>query len=594
MARASGLPLRVLDRIEPAGGSAYAWADQELTAWLDPSGRWTLLSNTLLRVGLVALVLAWSAAAGWHQMWAGIALLVVAGFGLIRERGLLLPWWAAAVAVLLADVTTLLTVAGLVLLAGVGLLSMLGQARHRSFALTVTATLTALGHLGPTDPVRALVVAVVAPVVGLAVLWRTSGRRLPLPFGRVTPEHLGLNPPFPPSTVPWLVKRRSGNAAKMDRLPAEIKRKQAGAYGERRTALLLLGLRRRRGTRIGHDVDLPGADSANVDHFVLTRAGVFVLDSKQYGTAADPGQVMIQGSEIVHRTNRGSRALTSSLNTAAWATEAVSGTLGVPGRGVLVIHRAAVQPGLTYTRADGVEVDVIAADVLIDRIDGAPATLNRSTLTNAIWRASKLRSSTTHRAPHLSTPLGVRGAPRKPTMWEPDLERERVENERARQRNLLLETGEPEEEEEEEAPEREQGLGGQERGAAEHPALPEPAGGLAPGAMEYLNRLPEAMQDQVKGNWKQMTLSERADPGDVEADLRTLSRGEVVEIVEFADGDLRTSKMVALTGPCQGVNGAYIWVCRPENWRVYQEHGKPVFVATVSTDKVIRLGAKST
>jgi Nuclease-related domain len=53
-----------------------------------------------------------------------------------------------------------------------------------------------------------------------------------------------------------------------------------GAVGERRTARLL-GPLERQGWAVLHDLAVPGSQ-ANIDHLVIGRGGVFVIDSKQY------------------------------------------------------------------------------------------------------------------------------------------------------------------------------------------------------------------------------------------------------------------------------------------------------------------------
>lgn len=585
----SRLPQRVRDRIEEAGGSAYLWYDQELAAWIDPSGFWSRLSRSTRLAGLVAVPGFWAGAAFAHHPMAAVAILAVAVFGLIRTRFTALPWWVSVVAVAAADPFHWTWQAVLVTVAGAGLLCLFGSRRHRDMALAVLATATAVGRFGVPTPTRVLVTAVVAVVLAVAALWWLSGKTFPARWGKVTADDLTVNPPPPPSTLPWLLPRLKGNAAKIDKPPREITRKRVGGFGERKTALLLLGLRRGRGTRIGHDVDLPGADSANVDHFVLTRAGVFVVDSKQYGTVDDPGRVTVQGSRFVHLSNRGSRDLSSSLATAAWATRALAEALQVPARGVLVIHNAAVEPGLVYRHADGTEVDLIPAENLVARIDGAPGTLTRSALTNASWRTQRLVSSTTGRAPRLTSPLGVRGR-RRAQPWQPDLAREQEEHDLAREQHHLV-FPEPETEfapppEPEPAPVVQQPA---QQTVPADPGTEMTVPVLDPGAMDELSRVAES-QDRLQAVWSQIGTSERADPSEVSEELRTLSRGTKVEVVEFANDDLRSYPMIALSPPCAGIDHSYVWVCRPADWRIHSETGRPVFAATVSTDKIIVTG----
>jgi Nuclease-related domain len=85
-------------------------------------------------------------------------------------------------------------------------------------------------------------------------------------------------------------------AALRDTPPAHIEKWRTGAEGERRTAAALAALRRR-GYVLLHDLpdrrpsdrDLRG----NIDHVVVSTAGVFLLDSKWLG-----GEVSIDGDVI--------------------------------------------------------------------------------------------------------------------------------------------------------------------------------------------------------------------------------------------------------------------------------------------------------
>jgi hypothetical protein len=110
---------------------------------------------------------------------------------------------------------------------------------------------------------------------------------------------------------------------------------QRGARGERRTARLL-----RRLTRDGyicfHDLAAPGSD-ANVDHLVIGRSGVFVIDSKQW-----TGHVH-QGVDGLAWHNH--YPLDRTLQTVRWEAEAISRVLGTHTAALLCIHGAHVDRG---------------------------------------------------------------------------------------------------------------------------------------------------------------------------------------------------------------------------------------------------------
>lgn len=87
-----------------------------------------------------------------------------------------------------------------------------------------------------------------------------------------------------------------GYLALLESPPAYIENWRTGAEGERRTARALAPLRRR-GYKLLHDLSdrrSPKSDSkSNLDHVVVSSAGVFLLDSKLLG-----GAVSIKGETV--------------------------------------------------------------------------------------------------------------------------------------------------------------------------------------------------------------------------------------------------------------------------------------------------------
>ena len=110
---------------------------------------------------------------------------------------------------------------------------------------------------------------------------------------------------------------------------------QRGARGERRTARLLRRLARD-GYICFHDLAVPGSD-ANVDHLVIGRSGVFVIDSKQW-----TGHVH-QGVDGLAWHNH--YPLDRTLQTVRWEAEAISRVLGTHTAALLCIHGAHVDRG---------------------------------------------------------------------------------------------------------------------------------------------------------------------------------------------------------------------------------------------------------
>jgi Nuclease-related domain len=110
---------------------------------------------------------------------------------------------------------------------------------------------------------------------------------------------------------------------------------QRGAAGERRTARLLDRLTRD-GYIVFHDLAVPGS-SANVDHVVIGRSGVFVIDSKQW-----TGQVHQSADGLVwHNHYR----LDRTLETVCWEAAAVGRLLATRAVALLCVHGAHVQQG---------------------------------------------------------------------------------------------------------------------------------------------------------------------------------------------------------------------------------------------------------
>jgi hypothetical protein len=75
-----------------------------------------------------------------------------------------------------------------------------------------------------------------------------------------------------------------------DSPPHHIEKWRTGSEGERRTARKIRALERE-GWLVRHDLD--GGSGANLDHVLVSGAGVFLLDSKNYS-----GEGMVEGSEL--------------------------------------------------------------------------------------------------------------------------------------------------------------------------------------------------------------------------------------------------------------------------------------------------------
>lgn len=576
------LPTRALNRMEEAGASAYEWYEQEVRAFIDPKGYWLRLSDFCTHAGFLVLVAALVALNYHHGLWwaAGVAVAgVLAG---LRSRftslGLL---WGFLIS-LLAIGPLLPHAAALVTLGVFALTRMYFPQRLRPVAATAySLTISAVMAL-PIDGDWVWAGSIAAAVVAGAAAWLANGRSLPgIALGALSAEDLSADPPAPPSRLPWLLRHIPGPARGLAMLNARdaykneatraIVRKRIGGSAERKTALMMLAMRPGRGTMIVHDVDLPGAKEANLDHIVISQAGCFIVDTKRFGSHDNPGIVQQEGGEIVHRTNSGARSLQKTLSTIFWGVEAASETLDEPARGVMVVHNAAVKPGLTVQRGD-YSIDIICADRMISHLEAGTSLAGMS----GWWRRGHLRwalrkfvSSTTGSAPSVVRPLGMKRADRRKVV--------RAEDPQAPKE--VVQVNEPPARPSERTPQKKV------RHAERKPV---PAHTGDPRAMERDPAKKVAMD--LGDRWEQMRVSEPAAPDDVPEELRGLWRGTPITVVEFAHDDMQWRSMVAMTGPCQGADGPYVWACTPEQYAIYADDKRHVNVTTVPLAKVMTGG----
>jgi hypothetical protein len=105
----------------------------------------------------------------------------------------------------------------------------------------------------------------------------------------------------------------------------DIERWQRGADGERATAELLDHLPRR--FAVSHDLAVPGSRRANIDHLVVGRTGVFVVDSKAYRSRLRFRRGVLWAGEWPVDTGL-----------AAWEAERVAGLLDVAVVPLVAVH----------------------------------------------------------------------------------------------------------------------------------------------------------------------------------------------------------------------------------------------------------------
>lgn len=94
-------------------------------------------------------------------------------------------------------------------------------------------------------------------------------------------------------------------------------------------------------------------------------------------------------------------------------------------------------------------------------------------------------------------------------------------------------------------------------------------------------------EERIADRWEMMDLSEAAAPDEVTEDLRGLSRGTRVLILEITDGDMRQREVVAMTGVCGVSPRLYIWFTEPRQYNIHCQTGQKVHVATIAASKIM-------
>lgn len=645
MTRKSRFPLRVENLLTEAGSSAYAWYEEELEKRLDPAGgarkRSDAIEMALFLTVIAVSTYCMAATSGHPVLIPALAMIYVLGnwaFG----RGFFPAPWKLTLLFSMFSVSTATTtssqgawvgigigVAGIVLTRNVMHLYREAAlvAFHAGAGIAGSFTVSIFGS-GVLPGSLAILCGFLA---GWSLAYLLQGRRamsvLPI---KLRKDQFAWTLPDPPRRIPFLLRRRArkfedeseierklGARAQED---AAIDIKKIGGAGERKTGLLLLGMKRGRWTRIIHDVVIPGATrGGNADHVVLARSGGWVLDSKQFGSAKDPGVVRRTNTgEIVHATRRGARDLGQTLRTVAWAVRGIRTEMQIPVRGMLVVHNAEVEPGL-YVPVPGVAptdgevtVDVISAQYLISYLDMSPAIMSPWEVSAAHWGfQAKLVSATTGLSPQIVAPLG--GGPSVPPPKFPLaqahevrpvgalvkdavsglLRRGRASAGMAVTDSLVGSEERPEGASAEvsagDGPQARDGAGNAEEAPSEVREMEVPEGTVLPPDPVFPGEGPQEMVDRrIRERWEQVDVSEPAAPDDVPEDMRVIRRGVPLSYLSFtADfSDVYSQDFVALSGPCEGLEGPFVWVCLPAQWDIHQRTGRAVMASTVPLDGV--------
>lgn len=598
-------------RISDAGASVYRWYEEGAASVVDPHGRLAALS----RLSTTGAWLTTAGASGWALTAASTPAWGAAVGGLLTLgvfTGAGRPRWRfpAAAAVVVGLALTPSPAAAALAVA----LTVATRRTGRPITLTAIVMLTTIAAaIGAGGSLA------VAAATALTAGFNIWAGHIPLPAFRARVSEREMSTvviPAPPSRLPWLVRarhrrtvRRAGsNGPIYDRVAPDgtqlrIDQRAAGAVGERRTAAILLALPRGRGIRVLHDVALPGADVANIDHLVLTKGGAIVIDTKMFGSRTNQGQVLTQGGRVVERNNRNpeGRDLTRDLRNLLWAARAIRGTLGVPVTGILSAHYADVDTGIAVCSEHAILAEVIPSKDLLARIqmqvDHPIVTGNA--YRKAVWALTKLTSATSNDAPLVVRPLGcasaARRAPATPTI-------------------TITEGGAPlspvsppaNEDTAPSAPTGDQGpvekgaWGGGPQAAATHPNTTHPnTTHDTPQAPDQIGQAPrghltlaEEAQRIIESRWEQMEASRGAAdaaPDDLPEEFRSVDIGTPLSIVTITATTVRDDPVVAMSRPQYGVKDTiYVWVANPVAWESHQRTGRHVIVSTITLDRLIR------
>lgn len=600
------VPPLALDRCREAGASALRWYEQELLATTDPNGTWQRIGSLVNGACRVAAVAAILVMAGSHTWWVTTLLAAMLLGGLLYARGAYVPTLALMVSLVAVLVGLPESVsAGAFMVALVVMEALRRMSFERSIEADLLAGVLVAVVVGKQSWASTWLVLAVYAVTHIAVEYAQTRSLLVTrsPFVSVTAANARM--PAIEMGVPWLTRIMCLNSRQQQHASRELTRKRAGVWGERRTALILLALRRGAGTRIVHDVIIPGARDANIDSIVVAKSGWYVLDTKQYGTKGDPGRVVFdeQRQVVEHVSSMGSRDITGSLRTLMWACAGVDDAKGQDTgprcRGVLVVHNASVDPGIVISSKDGgTFVDVISADQLPSRIDGSSSILDRSELAASRTVLSTFTAASHGGSAFVASPMGWWGArapqwtgrqsasmrpqPRQNETWvtpTPNTDTQPIAVRRTTWRDAvdddstrvdisaLVERGGPVDGWQEVRPPQ---------------AVPERRLGTDVDAMGLLDEA-----------WASMEASPLAAPDDVPAELRGLAQGTILVHVVY---DTKTNEpvgqdLVLLKGPCEGAapdGEPYLWVCAPQEWEGYKSQGMRMKPITVKASNVMR------
>lgn len=346
--------------IRDAGSSASRWMEEILAASDPSSARALRVSMGVQWVIVVFIVVTLAAATALlGSAWGAVAVVAVEVAGLLWKRWpnpyvppliwpvalaacVWSPLGAVVVAIALAAPVVSWPVAS-----GGGIVGIVALAQWPPEAAAATGVAVALAGM-----------TLVSRVKSKMVWWQALGASWYWPRLGVSDGSAFV--PMPYISLPGFAKYtslgRKVHAARtwekgIHPVPDRaVLAKRWGAWGERSVAMMILSLPRGQWWAI-HDVLVPDNSRANVDHVLVGRNGVWVIDAKQY-----EGQIEV----VQERIMRNGATADASISTTAWEAQKVAEALGVPVKCAMVVPAGALKSPI-LCKVEGSSVDVVIA-----------------------------------------------------------------------------------------------------------------------------------------------------------------------------------------------------------------------------------------
>lgn len=158
-----------------------------------------------------------------------------------------------------------------------------------------------------------------------------------------------------------------------------VSARHRGSMAERKTAIAFMGLPS--GSFVFHDILLPGADSANIDHLVVTPQGIFVVDTKLFsGFIKDKGN-----GDLIKVSGSTEQSLYPITKQMLWAKVAMEKTLmskvqDIQVKPLVVVHRAEMRHIFEGGKGKEEKVAYVPFDRALQHIANSPQIYDRNAL----------------------------------------------------------------------------------------------------------------------------------------------------------------------------------------------------------------------